>query len=269
MPLCFFFAFPGPLSRAYKIILLQPVYNLYVAFSGICCKIKITDVNRLDQLLLAFQRSIRKKPLLYRFTLGTRSVLAIGFIPTGLVKLMGYRFTSMSVESDLGAFFEVLYQSGLYWKFLGLTQVLAGVLILIPATSAVGALLFCAIMVNIFTITISYDFALTPIITFSMLLASIWLVLWDFHRFRGLIFKEQHLTGAQKSAVLNTHLPQPTLQNIYERIVYILGTAAGILFFGMLRGLILPTGFNFVLPAICLICFFAAVLFAVRYANIK
>jgi Na+-transporting methylmalonyl-CoA/oxaloacetate decarboxylase gamma subunit len=48
----------------------------------------------------------------------------------------------MSVESEVGAFFEILYQGGAYWKFLGLTQVLAGIFVLIPATSAIGALIF-------------------------------------------------------------------------------------------------------------------------------
>jgi len=78
---------------------------------------------------------MRSQPLLYRLTLGTRVLLAAGFIPTGMVKLLGERFTTMSPDTALGGFFETLYQSGLYWQFLGATQVVAGVLILLPATA--------------------------------------------------------------------------------------------------------------------------------------
>src|ERR1700749_5079192 len=92
-------------------------------------------MRNLDRLLCASQRWVRARPLLYRLTLGTRLLLAVGFIPAGMVKLLGRRFTLMSPESDIGGFFETLYRSGLYWQFLGLTQVAAGLLVLWNATA--------------------------------------------------------------------------------------------------------------------------------------
>jgi hypothetical protein len=221
----------------------------------------------MDLFLQKFQHWLRSIPFLYRFTLGTRTLLAIGFIPTGMVKLLGYRFTNMSVESDLGAFFEILYQTQPYWQFLGFTQVLAGILVLIPATAALGALLFLGIMVNIFIITLSYYFAYTPVITFLMLLATIWLILWDYHRFRRLIFNSPPIFDDPKNTHYQGTLPDPALANVYERFTYFLGTISGLLFFGMLRGLVLPEGFEFVLLFVCLICFLAAIIFAIRYAR--
>ena len=76
--------------------------------------------HRLDRLAGASQRWARTRPVLYRLTLGTRVLLAVGFIPTGAVKLLGRRFTSMSPESDIGLFFETPCRSGPYWRFLGL-----------------------------------------------------------------------------------------------------------------------------------------------------
>jgi hypothetical protein len=35
-------------------------------------------------------------------------LLAVGFIPTGTVQLLGRRFTTMSPESETGAFFGTL-----------------------------------------------------------------------------------------------------------------------------------------------------------------
>ncbi len=228
-------------------------------------------MNTIDIFIQKFQFWSRSKPLLYRFTLGTKILLAIGFIPTGLIKLLGYRFTNLSEVSEVGTFFEVLYQSGLYWNFLGFTQVLAGVMILIPAVSAVGTLLFLGIILNIFMITISYDFAFTPVITSQMLLAIIWLMLWDYDRFRGLFISRSVIDAGFSTSFESKPfvLPQPTLENNFELIVYITGALAGLLFFGMLRGLILPAGFDFILLSLCLICFITAIVLGLRYSRIK
>lgn len=223
----------------------------------------------MDLFLQKLQLWIRQKPLLYRFTLGTRALLAIGFIPTGMIKLLGYRFTNMSAESDLGAFFDILYQTQPYWQFLGFTQLLAGILVLIPATAALGALLFLGIMMNIFIITLSYYFAYTPVITFMMLLASLWLILWDYHRFRRMIFNSPPVFDDPKHTLYPGPLPDLSLANAYERFTYVLGTTSGLLLFGMLRGLALPKGSEFILLFLCLMCFLAAIIFAIRYSKYK
>lgn len=137
----------------------------------------------IDQLFLW----IRSKPFFYRFTLFTRILLAAGFIPTGLVKALGERFTLNSPEHPIGAFFEAMYQTGLYWRFLGLTQIVAGLLLLWPRYAHLGAGIFLGIITNIFVITVALDFNGTPIVTGLMLLAVLYLCLWDYHRFRPLL----------------------------------------------------------------------------------
>ena len=129
---------------------------------------------------------IRSTPFFLRFTLFTRILLAAGFIPTGMVKLLGRRFTLISVETPIGAFFETLYQTGGYWRFLGLSQVLAGFLLLIPRSAHLGALLFVPIIVNIFVLTVALGFKGTPVVTGLMLLAILYLCAWDYHRFRSI-----------------------------------------------------------------------------------
>ena len=69
---------------------------------------------------------VRSKPLFYRVTLFTRIMLAAGFIPTGMVKLLGQRFTLLPVSTPIGAFFEAMYQTDLFWRFIGASQVVAG-----------------------------------------------------------------------------------------------------------------------------------------------
>ncbi|MGI9625596.1 MAG: DoxX family protein, partial [Longimicrobiales bacterium] len=77
----------------------------------------------------------RAQPWLGRFTLMNRLLLAMAFIPTGLVKATGQRFTTLPVENPVGFFFEAMYQTGPYWFFIGAMQILAGVLLLVPATA--------------------------------------------------------------------------------------------------------------------------------------
>lgn len=128
---------------------------------------------------------VRSVPFFYRLALFTRLLLAAGFIPTGMVKLLGERFTLISPENPIGAFFEAMYQTGLYWRFLGLTQVAAGLLLLVPRLAHLGAAIFLGVILNIFVITVSLGFRGTPIVTGLMLLAVCYLCAWDFHRFRS------------------------------------------------------------------------------------
>ncbi len=129
---------------------------------------------------------VRSCMLCHRFALFTRILIGCAFIPTGMVKLTGQRFTTIGVDNPIGAFFEAMYQTGLFWQFIGLAQVVAGVLLLIPKLAHLGAALFLPIMTNIFVITVSLRFGGTPFITGPMLLAVLFLCAYDFHRFRAM-----------------------------------------------------------------------------------
>lgn len=107
-----------------------------------------------------------------------------------MVELLGERFTLVGPEHPVGAFFEALYRTGLYWQFLGLAQVVAGVLLLVPRLAHLGAALFLPIILNVFVITVSLSFGATSVVTGLMLLAVAYLCVWDLHRFRALFTLE-------------------------------------------------------------------------------
>ena len=71
-------------------------------------------MTKFDRVLLHLRRS----PFAYRFALFTRVLLAAAFLPTGMVKLLGERFTLIAPGNPIGDFFEALYQTGMYWRFL-------------------------------------------------------------------------------------------------------------------------------------------------------
>ena len=173
---------------------------------------------------------LRSIPFFWRLTLFTRVLLAAGFIPTGMVKLLGHRFTQISVDTPVGAFFEAIYQTGPYWRFIGASQVLAGLLLLFPRQAHLGALLFVPIMLNIFVITVSLGFVGTSYVTASMLLAVLYLCVWDYHCFRGLITDRLWREGK---------VPEPRLDPL-ERVGFWFFAGSLLAFFGATRGFVSP-----------------------------
>jgi len=124
----------------------------------------------------------RRQPWLGRFTLMNRLLLSFAFFPTGMVKLLGNRFTQLPVENPIGFFFEAMYQTGPFWHFIGFMQVAAAVCLLIPATATLGAVMFVPIIFSIVLVTHGIGFGATAWITTFMLLSAIYLVCWDADR---------------------------------------------------------------------------------------
>lgn len=90
---------------------------------------------------------------------------------------------STAVDS-LAHFFEAMYQAGMYWHFIGWGQLIAGFLLMSQVFSTLGAVAFFTIVLNIFVITLSFESASIQAITFLMLLGTIYLLLWDWNKFK-------------------------------------------------------------------------------------
>jgi uncharacterized membrane protein YphA (DoxX/SURF4 family) len=117
------------------------------------------------------------------FAVFCRVALALGFIPSGLVKIMGERFTELPSNHPLGHYFDALHQTGFYYRFIGVSQLTAALLLLIPRTALLGALLYLPIILNICVLTYATRFEGTRIATL-MLLANLYLLCWDYARLK-------------------------------------------------------------------------------------
>jgi hypothetical protein len=131
-----------------------------------------------------FYYSIRTNYTLTIFVWLTRYLLAFAFIPSGMKKLLGERFTSIGIDNPIGFFFEALYRSGMYWNFLGWSQLITALLMMTHRFSTLGNLIYFFIISNICCITIAMQFTGTWVITSLMLFASICLLLWDANKFQ-------------------------------------------------------------------------------------
>jgi uncharacterized membrane protein YphA (DoxX/SURF4 family) len=139
--------------------------------------------NRLD----TFHAKVKQFRLLQFFTAFNRIILAVSFIPSGITKFLGNRFTQISTDTPIGLFFEGFYQTGFWYRFVGFAQIFAAILLLIPRTSTLGATIFFPIVLNIMIITWSLNFTGTWVITTAMFLANLYLICWDYDKFKAIL----------------------------------------------------------------------------------
>ncbi len=151
--------------------------------------------------------NLHQKKLITIFVIYLRYLIGGAMVFSSIVKIKGERFTSKDgINEPLHSawhLFETLYQSGIYWRFLGWSQLLAGMLLMTQLYSALGAVVMLPITINIFVITISYYFAATPAITFLLLLANIFLLLWEYEKLIPLFQSTKRLTNNAPSVNLS------------------------------------------------------------------
>lgn len=126
---------------------------------------------------------LRRNKWLHWFAIFCRIALALGFIPAGIVKVSGERFTALPSNNPLGHYFDALLLTGFYYTFIGTAQLIAALLLLIPRTALLGAICYFPIILNIFVLTHATRFDGTRIVTL-MLLANLFLLVWDYDRLK-------------------------------------------------------------------------------------
>ena len=130
------------------------------------------------------------------FAVFCRIALAASFFPTGFVKIMGERFAAgLPSNNPLGHYFDALYLTGYYYTFIGITQIIIAILLLIPRTSLLGTLMYFPIIVNICVLTYATLFDGTRLVT-MMVLASLFLLIWDYNRIKHILPFKQPKTDA-------------------------------------------------------------------------
>lgn len=105
-----------------------------------------------------------------------------------MVKIVGERFASgLSDIHPMGAYLEALHHTGYYYTFIGIAQVVAAVLLLIPRTVTLGALLYFPIIVNIWLLSFAVRFEGSLVTSPLMVLANLYLLIWNYDRLRYIL----------------------------------------------------------------------------------
>ncbi len=118
------------------------------------------------------------------FAIFNRFALAAGFVPSGLTKIFGERFTSLSVYHPMGNYLEDLYHTGFYYPFIGVVQVIAAVLLIVPRTATLGAVLYFPVILNICILSLALGFDGSLVSSPLMVLANLYLLCWDYDKLK-------------------------------------------------------------------------------------
>lgn len=125
---------------------------------------------------------------LWLFSIFNRFALAAGFIPSGIVKIIGERFASgVSANHPMGHYLEALHTTGYYYTFIGVVQITAAILLLIPRTVTLGAFLYFPIILNICILTYAVRFDGSLFTAPLMVLANLYLLGWNYEKWKYIL----------------------------------------------------------------------------------
>ncbi len=132
----------------------------------------------------------------------------------------------------MGHYLEALHHTGYYYTFIGIAQVTAAILLLIPRTVTLGALLYFPIILNICILSLAVRFDGSLLSSPLMVLADLYLLCWNYDRIKY-IFPFNH--PATPSEVFN----RKALSNTFPTKFFV-GVAATVI----MLVLVLTTGYN-------------------------
>lgn len=142
-------------------------------------------------LLIKFERfyiRVKQNRWVLWFSYFNRFALAAGFIPAGFVKIFNERFASgLSMIHPMGTYLTAFWNTGYYYTFVGVAQVLAAILLLIPRTVTLGALLYFPIILNIFILSYAVRFDGSLLTSPLMTLSCIFLLCWNYDRLKFIL----------------------------------------------------------------------------------
>jgi uncharacterized membrane protein YphA (DoxX/SURF4 family) len=140
---------------------------------------------RISSTLDRLHLRVRENRWLRYFAVFNRIALAAGFLPAGIVKIVGERFASgLSVKYPMGHYLDALHRTGYYYTFIGVLQVTAAILLLIPRTATIGAVIYFSIILNICILSFAVRFVGSLLTSPLMVLANLYLLCWDYHKLK-------------------------------------------------------------------------------------
>ncbi|MCL6219573.1 hypothetical protein [Zunongwangia pacifica] len=139
-----------------------------------------------------FHLQARQNIWIRYFAIFCRIALAAGFLPSGFVKINGERFTSLPNDHPMGHYLEALFYTGYYYPFIGVMQMLAAILLLIPRTATLGALIYLPIILNIMVLSLAVRFEGSLLTSPLMFTAVIFLLCWDYHKLKYILPLKQN-----------------------------------------------------------------------------
>ena len=178
-----------------------------------------------------FHLEAKQNKWLQYFAVFNRIALAVGFIAGGMVKIVGERFASgLSVNHPMGHYLEALHKTGYYYTFIGVLQLVAAVLLLIPRTVLLGALIYFPIILNICILSYAVRFEGSLLTSPLMVISNLFLLCWYYDRLKFILpFKHPAVEAAiAKIPVTNNKFPKRFFAGVVATIIFFMFIAANL-----------------------------------------
>jgi uncharacterized membrane protein YphA (DoxX/SURF4 family) len=179
--------------------------------------IKMKIISSIDNL----HAKVKANRWIGYFTVFCRIALAAGFLPSGYVKIIGERFTDLHNNQPMGHYLEALHHTGYYYTFIGILQMTAAILLLIPPTALLGALLYFPIILNICILSLAVRFEGSLLTAPLMVIANLYLLCWDYDKLK-FIFpfnKRLAVSGEVTQKVLSNKFPTLFFAGVFATVV--------------------------------------------------
>lgn len=149
----------------------------------------------------------KKNRWLWLFSIFCRVSLAFGFFVAGMVKILGERFASgLHNNHPMGHYLEALHQTGYYYTFIGIAQVAAAIMLLIPRYVTLGAFLYFPIILNIFILTFATRFDGSLFTSPLMTLANLYLLGWNYEKWKYILPFNRLKTDAGERVIFESNV---------------------------------------------------------------
>jgi hypothetical protein len=101
---------------------------------------------------------------------------------------MDERFASgLSINHPMGSYLEALHHTGYYYTFIGVVQMVAAIMLLIPSYVTLGAFLYFPIILNICILTYALRFDGSLFTAPLMVLANLYLIGWNYEKWKYIL----------------------------------------------------------------------------------
>lgn len=203
-------------------------------------------------------RQIRSARWANLLIVNLRILLGFAFLPAGLKKVLGERFTDAANTGAFHEFLHAFYATGFFYRFVGAVQLLIAVLLMTQTFGTLGALLALPVFTTITVLCWSTGAVFTGVMSTLMLLGAALLCLWDSAAWRGVFVPEARRIGGAPPAPASARVTSPIDLRLWRGcgIAILVVYLASCLYAGGIyrpRGLDLASVEFYVLPLIALV----------------
>jgi uncharacterized membrane protein YphA (DoxX/SURF4 family) len=130
-----------------------------------------------------------------------RIFLGFAFVPAGLKKVLDQPFTDPANRGAFHEFLHAFHATGSFYQFVGVMQLAAALLLMSQRFATAGALLALPIFGAVTMFCWSTRAYFTAVMATLMLLGIVGLLVWDFHKWRGVFASDQRASDFHNPAL--------------------------------------------------------------------